>query len=108
MNEELERHVENTVGELRAFAWRKRRIREELLAHLLAIHDEEIARGAASDAATATAIARWGNTRELASALQRSVPTLERIAMRPLPALDGLDWTKKASESRRTSRLAGQ
>jgi hypothetical protein len=90
------------VRGLRAFAWRKRRVREELLAHLVMIHEEELARVEAPATALAATLERWGSAGEIGRELQSAVPMLERLATLPLPrlaALDGLLWKKGPRES---------
>jgi hypothetical protein len=52
---------------------------EELLAHLLATFDEELARRGDEREAAAAAMQRFGGPDELARELHASVPTLERL-----------------------------
>ena len=58
---------------------RQREIREELLAHLTAIYDEELSRNSDPDAAWRTAVERFG-TAELTCELQRSLSWSERFS----------------------------
>jgi ATP-dependent Clp protease ATP-binding subunit ClpC len=72
--------VERCVRPVRAGTKRKRRMREELLAHLTAICEEE-QQGKSIDALAAldAAARRFGDPAELARELQASVPRSERI-----------------------------
>jgi hypothetical protein len=65
-------------------------MREELLAHVTAVFEEEVARLADEQAALARTAERFGNPAELTGQLQESVPTLDsverladRVAFRP-------------------------
>jgi hypothetical protein len=71
--------VERVVRPLRASTARKRRIREELLAHLTAIYEEELARTSDSAAALSQAAKRLGDPVEPAQDLQSALPFFERI-----------------------------
>lgn len=73
-------HVERVVRPVRASARRKLRMREELLAHLLSIHEEERSRSGEDDAALAAARQRFGDPAEVTRELQASVDVGERIA----------------------------
>jgi Clp amino terminal domain, pathogenicity island component len=70
--------VERVVRPLRAHIQRKRRIRDELLAHLSAIYDEELTHCNNPEAAVAAASKRFGNPVELTAELQATVPRFER------------------------------
>ena len=71
---ELKIVVERAVRPVRATMTRKRRIREELLAHLTAIFEEEAARLGDEQAALERAAERFGDPAELTPELQQSVP----------------------------------
>lgn len=72
--------VEQTVRPLRASTPRKRKIREELLAHLSAIYDEEQSRAGNPAAALQAATKRFGEPHELACELQSALPLHERLS----------------------------
>jgi ATP-dependent Clp protease ATP-binding subunit ClpC len=74
---ELKAVVDRVVQPVRATMARKRRMREELLAHLVAIYDEEGQRGD-ERAAMERAKRRLGDPRELAAQLQHAVPWWDR------------------------------
>lgn len=77
MIEQLKRQVERAVRPVRAGRVRKLQMREELLAHLTALYEEE--RQTADDAAAlAAALTRFGDPAELTRELDRSVGTNER------------------------------
>jgi hypothetical protein len=73
--------VERAVRPIRASAGRKDRMREELLAHLTGLYDEELTRLGNGDAARAHALARFGNPADLTAELEASVAPRERIAI---------------------------
>jgi hypothetical protein len=73
------RIVERIVRPLRASTPRKRKMREELLAHLSAIYDQELVRLHTPGAALKASAERFGNPGELAEQLQAALPFLERI-----------------------------
>lgn len=75
--------VERAVRGVHASVKRKRQMREELLAHLTAICDEERS-GGTPDALAAldAAVKRFGDPEELGRELQASVPRTERFAYR--------------------------
>jgi hypothetical protein len=75
---ELMVHVERAVRAVRANPTRKRRMRQELLAHLTNLVEEEKARGADEREALARALQRFGDPAGLSHELQASVPRLER------------------------------
>jgi len=71
--------VERAVRPVRAGTPRKRKMREELLAHLAAIYDEEFARLRDPVAALEAAARRFGRPTELARELESALPFHERI-----------------------------
>jgi hypothetical protein len=75
---ELKIVVEQTVRPVRATLARKRKMREELLAHLMAIFDEEAERLGDEQAALEQAKQRFGDPGELTTQLQQSVPRWDR------------------------------
>jgi ATP-dependent Clp protease ATP-binding subunit ClpC len=77
---ELKRVVEQAVRPVRATMARKRRMREELLAHLLAIFEEEAVPLGNEQAALAGARRRFGDPRELTAELQETVPWWDKLA----------------------------
>ena len=72
--------VERTVRPVRASTPRKRKMREELLAHLTAIYEDELANRGDPDAAIEAAAGRFGDVAQLSRELDRSVGFNERIA----------------------------
>jgi hypothetical protein len=70
--------VERAVRPVRASAARKRQMREELLAHVIAVFEEEAKRGDES-AALAHTLERFGQAAELTGQLQASVPRSEDL-----------------------------
>jgi ATP-dependent Clp protease ATP-binding subunit ClpC len=72
--------VERSVRPVRASIVRKRKMREELFAHLTVIFDEELARIGDPHAALAQAAQRFGEPAELARELDSSLPSYERIS----------------------------
>jgi hypothetical protein len=82
--------VERAVRPVRASTPCKRKMREELLAHVSAVFAEEAARLGDERAALERAAERFGNPAELTVRLQEAVPAsdfplraLERVAFRP-------------------------
>lgn len=75
---ELQAVVELAVQPVRATMARKRRMREELLAHLTAIFDEEDERLGERQAALERAKQRFGDPAELTTGLQQAVPRWDR------------------------------
>ena len=71
--------VERAVRLVRASMSRKRKMREELLAHVTAVFEEEAARLDDEQAALERTAQRFGNPAELTGQLQQSVPTLDSI-----------------------------
>jgi hypothetical protein len=70
--------VERVVRPLQANMARKRRMRDEVLAHLSAIFDEELARLGDPLSAVEAASERFGDHEEIAAELQMTVPRRER------------------------------
>jgi ATP-dependent Clp protease ATP-binding subunit ClpC len=71
--------VERAVRPVRASSSRKRKMREELLAHVVGVFEEESARLGDERAALEQAALRFGNPAEVTRQLQQSVPTLDSI-----------------------------
>ena len=76
---QLERRVAAIIDPLRARARRKSMIREELLAHLAAIYEDERDRARSPDDALTATLRRFGDSSQLTNDLQASVPALERF-----------------------------
>lgn len=74
--------VERVVRPLTTTTPRKRKIREELLAHLETIYEEEYTRLKEPDAAFRQASERFGNPADLSRELQRTIPFHERFSHR--------------------------
>ena len=72
--------VERAVRPVRAGTPRKRKMREELLAHLTATYDEELARLHNPDAALEEAARRFGDPAELSRELEAALPYHEGIS----------------------------
>jgi hypothetical protein len=86
---ELRRHVERIVRPIRASNWRKVRMREELLAHLASIYEDELASHQDDQAlALAAAVERFGEPSALRAELQATVPHVERVLCFPLPVVN--------------------
>lgn len=75
---ELKIVVERAVRPIRATMTRKRRVREELLAHLVSVFDEEARRVGDEQTALDQAKRRFGDPRELTGQLQQAVPCWDR------------------------------
>jgi len=75
---ELRLHVERAVRPIRASVGTKMKMREELLAHLTAIYEEELACGADEATAVARAKDRIGTPAELTAELDATVGRTER------------------------------
>jgi hypothetical protein len=97
--------VERVVRPLRANMARKRRMRDELLAHLSAIFDEELVCHNDPLAAVEAAAQRFGNPEELIVELQMTVPRLEQWEARLEPLFG---WRAPETVVRWMSRLAFQ
>ena len=76
---ELKILVERAVRPVRAPTRRKLRMREELLAHVSDVYEEEAVKPDAASALERTQ-QRFGDSAELTRSLQESVPTHERVA----------------------------
>ena len=76
---ELERKVAGIIHPLRAGSRRKSMMREELLAHLAGIYEDERNHARCADDALVATLRRFGDSLELTSDLQASVPALERF-----------------------------
>jgi hypothetical protein len=97
--------VERVVRPLLANMQRKRKIRDELLAHLSAIYDEELTRCHDAEAAVAAAGKRFGDPAELTAELQPTVPRFERWESRLEPIFG---WRAPESVVRWMARVAFQ
>lgn len=71
--------VERTVRPVRASTSRKRKMREELLAHVSAVFEEESAKLGDDQAALERTALRFGNPAEVTGQLQQSVPASDCI-----------------------------
>src|SRR5262249_33715450 len=71
--------VERAVRPVRASTARKRKMREELLAHVVGVFAEEGARPSDDRAALGRTALRFGNPAELTSQLQESVPAGDAV-----------------------------
>jgi hypothetical protein len=82
MNSEIidnfESKIAHAVRPIVASPRRKRVMREELLAHLIASYSEELSRVSDPEVALGSAIRRFGNVDELREQLQAAVPRWER------------------------------
>jgi len=94
MQNQLKVVVERAVRPVRATIARKRRMREELLAHLVSVFEEELQRVGDEGAAFHEAKRRFGNASELSSQLQETVPRTDRLSR----FLDDI-WRWQAEES---------
>ena len=72
--------VERAVRPVRASRRPKRKMREELLAHVVGVFEEEVARLGDERSALEQTALRFGNPAEVTSQLQESVPAGDRIA----------------------------
>jgi ATP-dependent Clp protease ATP-binding subunit ClpC len=72
--------VERAVRPVKASIMQKRKMREELFAHLTASYDQELTRLHDPSTALAEATRRFGESRELAEELQAALPRSERIS----------------------------
>jgi ATP-dependent Clp protease ATP-binding subunit ClpC len=71
--------VERAVRPVRASMSRKRKMREELLAHVSAVFEEEVAKLGEERVALERTEQRFGNPAELTSQLQEAIPASDRI-----------------------------
>jgi hypothetical protein len=90
-NSELMKVVERAVRPVRATRQRKLRMRQELLAHVSAIYEEERSRLGDDDAAFEEACRRFGDPGELSQELDRSVGFWGRWNWREERIVDGFD-----------------
>lgn len=88
----LRQRVEQVVRPVRASQRTKNRMREELLAHLESLYEQELHRSGNDDAALDRATRQLGDARELTRELQASVSSLEEWASWPLP---GSRWAQR-------------
>jgi len=79
VRKQLQIVVEQAVRPVRVTIARKCRMREEMLAHLLSIYEEETAKAGSDEAALERAKQRFGDPRELCAQLQQSVSRWERF-----------------------------
>lgn len=90
----LKIHVERIVRPISANYRRKDEMREELLAHLTALYEEELSaesdEGIAEDKALARAVSRFGDPEKLRAELQRSVTPVERLVFLQIFSTDAL------------------
>src|SRR5439155_17984898 len=75
---DFDRFVEQAVRSIHASTARRQAMREELLAHLQAAFEQELARHHHVPTAVQAALQRLGDVEDLAAQLQASVPFLER------------------------------
>jgi ATP-dependent Clp protease ATP-binding subunit ClpC len=94
--------VERAVRPVRASMSRKRKMREELLAHVSAVFEEEEARLGDEQAALEWTAQRFGNPAELTGQLQASVPTSDFLQR----FLEGMALRTDESMLRRAVRFA--
>jgi ATP-dependent Clp protease ATP-binding subunit ClpC len=99
------RIVERVVRPVHAGTPRKLKMREELLAHVSEIYDQELARLNDPPAAMAETTARFGDPSELTAQFQRSLSTSDRLSYH-LERWFG--WRAPESAARYTLRVAGQ
>jgi hypothetical protein len=97
--------VERVVRPVLASNNRKRRMRDEMLAHLSAIYDEELTRSGDLTKAVNAAAERFGNPTELTAELQATVPRLERWESRMEPIFG---WRAPETVMRWMMRVAFQ
>jgi ATP-dependent Clp protease ATP-binding subunit ClpC len=72
--------VERAVRPVQASAARKQKMREELLAHVVGVFEEEVARLGDDRAALEQTALRFGNPADVTRQLQASVPAGDRVA----------------------------
>ncbi len=93
-------HVESIVRPLCAGTRRKNRMREELLAHLLAAHQAERDQGASDETARRVAMERLGDSEILRQQLQATVHPLEqKMWAKHSGPLDAYWFERRSSES---------
>ena len=101
---ELKTVVERAVRPVHTTMARKRKMREELLAHLVSIFEEEAQKLGDEQAALERASQRFGSPRELSAELQRTVPRWDRF----LSVLDKPNNTLYFDPGDSLLRLAGK
>jgi hypothetical protein len=101
---ELMVQVERAVRPVRAGARRKDRMREELLAHLTSIYEEEGARLGDLSVAREAALGRFGEPTALTHALEESLTRQDRVIWF---IERWIGWRTQESEARHMLRLAG-
>ncbi len=102
--------VERVVRPIWASNLRKDQMREELLAHLTRLFEEELARAGDVESATAEAIRRFGDAGALTRELQEAVPWLERWAFFDFPVYGPIrapPWENRLSAFRAAHELLG-
>jgi hypothetical protein len=72
-------HILQALGPLPASRSHKQQMQQELLAHLLALYEEELAVVKDEQAAVRRAKQRFGRAEELGAELQTALPMLERL-----------------------------
>ena len=93
---ELKILVERTVRPVRASTFRKRRMREELLAHASGVFEAESAKLGDDRLALARTTQRFGDPAEVTSQLQETVPWVDIIAWLVVPPI----YLRRPAESR--------
>jgi len=76
---ELKKIVERAVRPVRAGIERKRRMRDDLLSHVVAVYEEELGRSNNEAASLAATIKRFGDPAPLTAELQASVSFVDRL-----------------------------
>ena len=84
---EMKREVTRIVMPIWASTRRKEKMREEMMAHLAEVVEQEKDRGLAEEEALRRALERLGEPAELRRTLQGSVPMLERLSYLRIPFL---------------------
>jgi hypothetical protein len=74
----FESYLEQTLASLPIRAGRRREIRDELLAHLLNVYEDELARHGDERKASAETLRRFGAADFLSTELESSIPVWER------------------------------
>jgi hypothetical protein len=88
----LRAHVDHLLTRIPACAKRVEQMREELLAHLLAIYDYEFAQNPDEQRALHVTLQRFGSDSDLNEELASCVPTLERVFFSLLARKEHLMW----------------
>jgi hypothetical protein len=89
---DLAAHVERMLSSLPASRLRKSMMREELLAHLLALYDEEVGQRGNETLALHEAKDRFGTPSDLSDDLLQSIPFSERVFGNLFPAKENSMW----------------